>query len=61
MNSELRDSMRRAFFPPDDRAGLAATRHPLLNRSASIAVMTKMEQMLVCLLIDVVIAEIFLQ
>jgi hypothetical protein len=61
MNSELCDSMRRALFPPEDRAGLAATRHPSLNRSASIAVMTKVEQALVCLLMDVVIAEIFLQ
>jgi hypothetical protein len=53
--------MRRAFFPSGDRAGWAATRHPSLNRSASIAVMTKIEQALVCLLMDVVISEIFLQ
>jgi hypothetical protein len=61
MNSELCDSRRRAFFPPDDRADLAATRHPSPNRSASIAVMTKGELALVCLLIDVVIAEMFVQ
>jgi hypothetical protein len=61
MNSELCDSMKRACFPPDDRARLAATRHPSLNRSVSIAVMTKVEQTLACLLTDVVIAKIFLQ